>query len=190
MRRWRGPSRRRYDAGMTSSFFRERSLSKVVAIFRQPEAAEHARDQVKSAAGLEDRQLLVVGPRDPQWGRKVEPEGVGIARTAVRAHLTCGLAGLSLALVAWSFLYLADVVVIASTPLPSLIALALFGTMLGLMLGGALTIRPDHDAMIDKVRQATRSGRWALVVHPVSRTQFDLALAILQATGVPVARTL
>jgi hypothetical protein len=171
-------------------FFRERSLSKVVAIFRQPEAAEKARDQVKDVAGLEDRQVQVVGPRDPQWSRKLEPEGVGIARTAIRAHLTCALAGLSLALVAWSLMYLADVVVIASTPLPSLIALALFGTMLGLMLGGALTMRPDHELMIDKVRQATRTGRWALVVHPVSRSQFDLALAMLQSTGAPVARTL
>ena len=171
-------------------FFRERSLSKVVAVFRQPEAAELARDRVKDAAGLEDRQVQVVGPRDPQWAVEAEPAGKGIARSALRAHLTCALAGLSIAMVAWSLLYLFDVNVIASTPLPSLVAMAMFGTMLGLLAGGAFALRPDDELALDRVRQATRTGRWALVVQPFSPLQFELALSVLQATGAPVARTL
>ena len=175
---------------MTETFFGERSLSKLVAVFRQPQAAELAREQVKSAAGLDDRQLQLVGPRDPPWGRKAAPEGAGIARSAICDHLTCALAGLSIALVAWSLAYLFDLEIIATTPLPSLVATALFGTMLGLLLGGTLAGRADDDVMVDRVRQATRTGRWALVVQPMSRMQFELALAILQSTGAPVARTL
>jgi hypothetical protein len=175
---------------MPSGFFNERSLSKMVAVFRQPEAAEIARERVKEAAGLDDEHVRLVGPRDASWTRGPASEGSGAPVEAIRPHLTGALAGLSLALVAWSLMYLSDVVVIASTPLPSLVAMALFGTMVGILLGGALAARPDDELMNERVRQATRTGRWALVVQPVSRLQFERALAILQATGAPVARTL
>lgn len=166
----------------------DRPLSKVVAVFRQPEAAEQARDTVMSAAGLDDRQVRLVGPRSAPPGSASRDDHDDVAASAMRAPLTSALSGLSIALVAWSLMYLTDVVVIASTPLPSLVAMALFGTMLGLMV--TPTIDADDPLMVDRVRQATRNGRWALVVQPLSLAQFERALAILQATGAPVARTL
>ena len=169
--------------------FRERSLSKVVAVFRQPEAAELARDRVKTAAGLEDRQVQLVGPRASPVAADATVDDDGIARAAIRRPLVGALAGLSIALVAWSLLYLSDVAVIASTPVPSLVAMSLFGTMLGIMLFGGPR-RGDDTLMVERVRQATRTGRWALVVQPFSPLQFELTLSVLQATGVPVARTL
>lgn len=68
--------------------------------------------------------------------------------------------------------------------------MALFGTMFGLMVGGFLTIRPDHEAVIGPVREAMKEGRWAVVVHPTSREQFDASLRVLQHTRAPVATTL
>ena len=38
---------------------------------------------------MQSRQVQLVHPQDKDWGRKVEPEGVGIWRTAVRSHVTC-----------------------------------------------------------------------------------------------------
>ena len=67
-----------------SSMFKGRSLSKVVAVFRQPEAAELAREKVKSAAGLDDGQVRVVGPHDTPWIRQPEPPRESIARAALR----------------------------------------------------------------------------------------------------------
>ena len=68
--------------------------------------------------------------------------------------------------------------------------MVLFGTMFGLMVGGLLTIRPDHEAVIAPVREGVKSGRWAVVVHPASRQQFDDALRVLRHTDAPVATTL
>ncbi|CAG0960473.1 hypothetical protein BURK1_00690 [Burkholderiales bacterium] len=173
----------------TRAFFRDRPTGKVAAVYNHPRAAVLACARVKYAAGVDSRQVQLVTPLDVDWGRKVEPEGVGIARTAVRAHVSCALLGFVVALVGWLALYLADLAIVASTPASSLFAMLMFGTMFGLLLGGLLTIRPDHDAVISSVREATRTGRWAVVVHPVTRPEFELSVRALEDTGVPVART-
>lgn len=169
--------------------FTGRSLSKVVAVFRQPEAAELAREQVKSAAGLEDAQVRVVGPHDTPWVRQRALPRESIARAALRMQVTSVLTGVGLAMAAWLVLYGIGVDVIAATPVPSLVAIALIGTMLGLVVGGALSLG-ERDGALEKVRQAARTGRWAVVVQPLSLAQLERALSILQATGVPVARSL
>ena len=172
-----------------SPMFQARTLSKVVAVFRAPEAAELAREKVKSAAGLDDRQVRVVGPHDTPWVRQPEPPPETIARTALRVQLTSVLAGVALAMAAWLVLYGLEVDVIVATPLPSFVAIALVGMMLGLVVGGGLSIG-ERDGALEKARQATRSGRWAVVVQAVSPAQLERALRILQATGAPVARSL
>lgn len=168
--------------------FRGRSLSKVVAVFRQPEAAELAREKVKSAAGLDDRQVRVVGPHDTPWVRQPARSRDDIARAALRVQLTSVLAGLALAMSTWLVLYGLEVDVIAATPVPSFLAIALVGTMLGLVVGGAASV--ERDGATERVRQAARTGRWAVVVQPLSPAQLERALWILQATGAPVARSL
>jgi hypothetical protein len=168
--------------------FPARTLSKVVAVFRQPEAAEMARQKVKSAAGLEDRQVRVVGPHDTPWVQQAEQPRENVARVALRVQLTSLLAGLGLAMAAWLVLYGLEVDVIVATPIPSLVAIGLVGTMLGLVVGGALSV--ENDGALEKARQATRTGRWAVVVQPFSPLQLERALWILQATGAPVARSL
>jgi len=168
--------------------FKGRPFSKVVAVFRQPEAAELAREQVKSAAGLDDGQVRIVGP-NTAWARQPEPPRESIARAALRMQLTFVLAGVALAMAAWLVLYGLDVDVIAATPVPSLVAIALIGTLLGLFVGGTLSLG-ERDGALEKVRQAARTGRWAVVVQPLSLAQLERALGILQATGAPVARSL
>jgi hypothetical protein len=169
--------------------FKGRSLSKVVAVFRQPEAAELAREKVKSAAGLEDGQVRVVGPHDTPWVRQPALPRESVARAALRMQVTSVLTGVALAMAAWLVLYGFGVDVIAATPVPSLVAIALIGTMLGLVVGGALSLG-ERDGTLERVRQAAQTGRWAVVVQPLSLAQLERALSILQATGAPVARSL
>lgn len=171
-------------------FFRERSLSKVAAIYTHPRSAVLATARVKYLAGVDDRRIQIVRPRDADWGRKVEPEGIGIARTAVRAHVTCGAIGLVVAWAGWAALRMAEVPLVVSTPGASLFAVSLLGAMFGLMVGGALTLRPDHDLVIAEVGEAARTGRWAVVVHPTSRREYTRSIHALADTGAPVLRTM
>ena len=171
-------------------FFRERSLSKVAAIYTLQRNAILATGRVKYLAGVDDRRIQIVRPHDADWGRKVEPESVGIARTAIRAHVTCAAIGLVLAWGGWAALWLAEVPLVLSTPGASLSAVSLLGTMFGLMVGGALTLRPDHDLVIAGVSEAARSGRWSVVVHPTSRREYTRSIDALTDTGAPVLRTM
>jgi len=171
-------------------FFGERSLSKVAAVYESEAAAQSAARQVTQLPDIEGRQVQLVRPFDPDWGRRVEPEGIGIWRTAVRAHVTCTIAGLAIALLAYISLWAAGVTAILSTPAVSLAAMLLFGTMFGLMVGGMITIRPDHDAVVAPVREAVQDGRWSVVVHPNSRSQLADTTRTLGQTGVPIFQTL
>ena len=171
-------------------FFRERSLSKVAATYPDSRRALRARDRVETSAGIERRRVHLVGPFDRGWGRKVEPEGVGIARTAIRAHLTCGAIGLAAALALYLALRANDVPAIVSTPWLSLLAMLFFGAVFGLMAGGLLTIRPDHEPLIARIGEATRTGHWTVVVHPVTRDELERSMRALESTGAAVVRTL
>ena len=60
----------------------------------------------------------------------------------------------------------------------------------GVMFGGLVTLRPDHDPLILKVQQATRAGRSAVVVHAFSHAQGAQARELLQQASDEVVSTL
>jgi len=72
----------------------------------------------------------------------------------------------------------------------SLVAMVFFGGLIGLLLGGLLTARPDHVRVIATVRRAIRKGRWAVVIHPVSQRQLDLAMRELRTHSSRVVHSL
>ena len=176
--------------------FGERSLTKVAGLFMNRSGAEDAAQQVKRTAGLDDAQVNLVGPPDgdtpgsPAFSSKLEPEQAGIWRTLVRAHLVSGAAGV----VAGILLYLGFIVAgnaaVVSTAGMSFAVFVFFGGVLGLLVGGLLTARPDHVLVIASVRRAIRKGRWAVVIHPVTQAQIDGAVSELRGRSYRVVRSL
>lgn len=171
-------------------FVRERSPGKLAAVYRNGSAAEEAARRLRTMSDLSTRQVQVVEPGDPAWERKVEPEGIGIWRTAVQAHVTCGVLGFAAGTLAFVALYAAGVQAIVTTPVAGFLAFTLLSTAFGLLAGGLITMRPDHELVIDPVREAAREGRWAIVVHPVSTEQRRVAAFVLRASGARVSETL
>jgi hypothetical protein len=171
-------------------FFRERSLSKVAAVYGNAAAARSAEMKLRRLPQLHDGQVQVVYPFDRDRGRKVEPEGVGILRTAIRAHATCALIGVLAGALLFAVLYAFGLRAIVTTPGISLLAMVVYASLLGLMAGGLLTLRPDHERVALAVRDAAGKGRWSVVVHPVTRQQYASAIRALGATGATMTRTL
>ena len=68
--------------------------------------------------------------------------------------------------------------------------LVAFGAVAGLMFGGLVTLRPDHDPFINRVREALGEGRSAVVVHAFSREQNAQARELLQHASDDVVSTL
>ncbi len=168
----------------------EASSSKLAAVFRDPSAARAAAQAVAAELALAPEQVNVITPSEPHAGRKLEPEEGGIWHTLLRAHLRLGVVGSTAGLLLFAVLFGLGVQLIVSAPILSAVVLLFFGAMAGLMLGGLVTLRPDHDRYIDAARHAMAHGETTVVVHAFSSAQRERAAELLQRQGGKVTSTL
>ena len=67
-----------------------------------------------------------------------------------------------------------------ASPLLTYVALAIICPFLGLLLAGAISLRPDHDLLVAKSRQATGEGRWTVIVHCEDSNEKDRAKRVME----------
>lgn len=151
---------------------------KISAEFDSQIAACRAVESLE-VAGIPREQIQVVQPHDPHMGQKVEPDDKGIARSLVKAHVRFGLIGLVVGLVIAAVLLAIGPALARSSPVMTFVALGFLGTILALLLAGAVSLRPDHDVLIEKARIAKDDGRWTVVAHCASVDQRELAKATM-----------
>lgn len=168
----------------------EVSNSKVAAVFANEAAAREVAARVRSTLQLADTQVQVITPADRTPGRKLEPESEGILRTLIRAHVVLGLLGVVAGAVVFGVLWARGLPWIVNSAVMAAAVFVAFGAMGGLMLGGLVTLRPDHDLYINKVYDALGEGRSAVVVHAFSRQQNAQAEALLKGASGEVVSTL
>lgn len=174
----------------TSPITGELSNSKVAAVFTNPATARQAAETVIQSLSLTPAQVQVITPHEPHPGRKLEPEIRGIWRTIVVAHAKLGVLGVVAGLVVFAVLYVLDVGFIVSSPIAAALVLQFFGAVAGLMLGGLVSLRPDHDRYIQATRDAMEAGDTTVVVHAFSAEQRDQAADLLRARGGETTSTL
>jgi len=168
----------------------EVSNSKLAAVFDSESAARSAADAVVARTGLQSAQVKVVTPDEPHPNIKLEPEGGGIWRTIVVAHLWLGIGGLVAGALVFAVLWWLQLPLIASSPGIAFVAFVFFGGVGGLMLGGLISLRPDHDRYILVTQEAMTEFRTTVVVHALSVDQANQAADILGGLGGEVTRTL
>lgn len=162
----------------------EASNSKVAAVFANEAIAREVAARVRDALQLSDAQVRVITPDDRKPGRKLEPESHGIFRTMLRAHLVFGIVGAVAGALLFFALWSMGIRFIVQSAVMAAAVLVAFGGVAGLMLGGLVTLRPDHDLYIHKVYDALDEGRSAVVVHAFSQQQQAQAEELLRdATG-------
>lgn len=170
--------------------FGENATTKIAATFDTEERMRVVAAMLRTRVPLLPDQIRAVRPGEHGFGRKLEPEGIGIVRTAFKAHIILGLAGFIVAFLAWLWLYLSGVEAIISSPGLSAGAFTFFGIIAGMLLGGLITARPDHDLVIQRVRTASEEGRWSLVIHPLTPRECDAALRMLAEEEVESVRSI
>lgn len=164
--------------------------SKLAAVFETHREARDAADALILHSDLQAAQVKVIRPDSADVAIKLEPEGGGIWRTIVRAHIRLGVVGAVLGLVAFAILYSIGVPMVVQLPVVAALVLFAFGTVGGLMLGGLVALRPDHDRYVQATRDAMDEGRSTVVVHALSGDQQATAAAFLASRGGEVTRTL
>ena len=168
----------------------EFSNSKLAAVFASESEARQAAAAVAATLSLGAAQVQVITPGEPHPGRKLEPEARGIGRTIVVAHIRLGLLGTVAGGLAFAVLMAMDVPFITSSPLAAALVLLFFGTVGGLMLGGLVSLRPDHDRYVEAARDAMAAGGTTVVVHAFSQEQRQQAADFLRGQGGEVTSTL
>lgn len=168
----------------------EVSNSKVAAVFPREAAARAAAQAVAAALDLDAAQVQVITPSEPHPGRKLEPESRGIWRTIVVAHVRLGIVGAVVGVVAFAVLYAIGLPFITASPVAAALILLGFGAVAGLMLGGLVSLRPDHDRYVEATRDAMEAGNTTVVVHAFSVEQRQQAAEFLRGQGGEVTSTL
>lgn len=160
----------------------ERFTKKLVGVFDNENDAMVIIERLKKQISLRDEQIQLVQPYEKNYDKKLEPETRGVARTAMRAHTTSGVGGLLVGIVIWAVLFVLGGDAVRSAPVGAAVAILFFATAAGLMLGGLITARPDHEGVILHVREAVEQGKWALIVHSRGSAESNKAEAILSKT--------
>jgi len=176
--------------------FAEKSLTKVVGVFPDKAQADAAAARILKTPGMLLDQARVLGPQDARmshreiFSRTLEPEQRGIFKSIFITHGITGLAGGIVGLLLFTWLLRSGQPMVASSPLLAFIAIVGFSITFGLLLGGLLTIRPDHVWLITAVRGALKKNQWAVVVHPLDTDQTEAARQVLDASGGQVLKSL
>lgn len=168
----------------------EVSNSKLAAVFDSQPAARDAATALCNELGLARAQVKLIGPGSADVDIKLEPEGGGIWRTIIVAHMRLGIWGGVLGLLAFALMYWGGVPFIVQSPVAALLVLLFFGITAGLLLGGLVSLRPDHDRYIHATHEAMEQGRTTVVVHALDREQLARAAQFLAARGADVTQTL
>ena len=168
----------------------EVSNSKLAAVFDSRRAAHEAALALCRELQLAPAQVKLVTPGSADVDIKLEPEGGGIWRTIVLAHLWLGIWGGVLGLLAFGLMYWGGVPFIVQSPMAAALVLLFFGSTAGLLLGGLVSLRPDHDRYIHATHDAIERGRSTVVVHALDSAQRSRAAQFLSARGADVTQTL
>ena len=175
---------------LLSSLTGERSTSKVAVIVAGEASARTIAHGIQRDLGLEDRQVLVLTPQTTRVGRALEPESRGIFHTILIAHYKLGIAGLVVGLFIFAALYGLGVEAVTRSPGLAIAVITSFSIAFGLMAGGLVALRPDHDPYVQGVFAALEEGQCAVVVHALDDAERERAAAWLAGVGQDVIKTL
>lgn len=168
----------------------EVSNSKLAAVFASHAAAVAAVDALVAGTDIQAPQVKLIAPGERDIGLKLEPEGRNIWRTVIVSHARLGLLGAFAGLLLFALLTWLGVAFVVNSPWAAAGVCLFFGAIAGLMLGGLVSLRPDHSPYVAAARDARDEGRTTLVVHALSAEQRARAAAFLARRGGEVTQTL
>jgi hypothetical protein len=133
--------------------------------------------------------INIVKPEDNNISKKIEPESHGIAKTIVKSHGWLGLIGMILGLIIATALVISGPEMTQSSPLFTYLVFIFFGLTFGMMIAGAVSIRPDHDPLITKTVEASHENHWTVIVQTDDHEEIDLIKDLLEGSAISISET-
>lgn len=166
----------------------EKHTGRVAAVYDDKDSANAAKQKLIDN-GISPTVISIVKPDDSNISRKIEPESHGIAKTIVKSHGWLGLIGMILGALIATLLVTSGPEMTQSSPMFTYIAFIFFGLIFGMMLAGAISIRPDHDPLITKTVEASQENHWTLIVQTDEREDIDLVKKLLEDSAISMSET-
>lgn len=163
---------------------------KVAAVFATEQEAQAVGDFLRQKTDLNDNQVLVMTTSDQHQGRELEPESRGIWKTLVRSHIWLAVVGALAGLLLFIVTYATGVAFVVSNAVWSAALFVIFCSILGMMVAGAVTLRPDHTPYIMKAQAALKEGKAVLTVHASSHAQMVAARELLEQQNADIITSL
>ncbi len=173
----------------------ERSPHKVAGIYAQHDAARDARHEIVVESGMTERQVRVLSPQAHATDldtlfREIEPQGGRRPWLLVRTHLVLGtlgaIIGVGVFVIAWAL----DSPRLQSAPVAGLLVFAFLAAVVGMLIAGLVSLRPDERVLATRLQTRLRHGQWAAIAHPVDHRQSSAARRVLDRSANLVIRTL
>lgn len=174
---------------MDTNIIDEKHPSKVAGIFNSIATAKAAQAKLIKQGHFKAKDIKIVYPHDAGISQKIAPRDSGIATTLVNAHIIIGLGGLLFGLLLAFVLTLLGPDMFRSSPLLVYLALGFVGAMLGLMIAGGVSLRPDQDPLISDTVEASNENKWSVVVQIDDIESNERAQTIMQETAVSVSHS-
>ncbi|WP_040576987.1 hypothetical protein [Methylophaga lonarensis] len=175
---------------MEVNIIEEQKSHKLAAVFADKSAAINAEKTLLKEGEFTADSINIIRPEDDTLSKKIEPESTGIYQTLIKSHLWLGLAGIATGVILAGFLISVGPLYFQASPITTVLALAFFGMLAGMMLAGVVSIRPDHDLMINKTTEASQKRHWTLIVHVKNRDALSRAKDLLQHRALSLSETL
>ncbi|MBU2880225.1 MULTISPECIES: HPP family protein [Alteromonadaceae] len=167
----------------------EHHPGKVVGVFEDESTAKKTAEILITKGGVSSDEVAVVSPKDKQFAKKIEPETKQIGRTLLASHIMLGLIGLVIGLLVASSLIISGIQFAVSSPIMLMIATGTLGTFMGLLVAGAASLRPDHDSVVNEVRQGRKNNQWSVVVQTKDKKDIQRAKQLMKGSAVKLAET-
>lgn len=168
----------------------EQSDHKITGISSDRAIADTAIETLRERLQLGSSAVQLLTPGEDAIERSLEPESSGIWKTLIRSHLWLAVLGAFIGALIFLLMLQLEARFVVDNAVAAGALLIAFCTIGGLLLGGALTLRPDHMPYLAAARAALRKGQTVVVVHAESLEQAQLAREILDQAGLRTVRTL
>lgn len=164
--------------------------SKLEAVFKSSYEAKNAKKELAKFGVIHPEHVSLIEPQQDDWAHRIERDTDGIRTTLVKTHALFGFVGLLAGAAIGFGLIFSGTQPFASSPLMTSIVFASVPTMAGLLFAGLISLRPDHDLVIDSTRSELEKGHSVLMVHASSRDQLNEAKSLLEDRALRLRSTL
>jgi hypothetical protein len=162
---------------------------KIAAVFEQHTAAKAAHHTLIDYGHFDKKDVDIIAPDDGEAREKIEPEPEAIGHTLIVSHFILGAVGAAIGIAAALLMVSSGPLFAQSSPVLTVFALGFIGMFFGLFAAGLLSLRPDHDPLINETLAAIRQNKWAVIVQAKDSGDQQRARQLLQPVAVSVTDT-